>query len=407
MKRQRVIASTHTRFASSRELIRGIFNRIDKGLDWEFDFALSADALRNQIAAAERGEGPDGFIIAYFLDDEIIERLIKLDKPIVTVGVHDDRLRRRRARTVEIRNDGLAIGQVAADYINRLGKFASRAFVHLHVGREFGHSDERLAGVGASDVFESPFDEGSDEDYAALGRFLLGLPKPAAVVAAHDKRALDVLRTARKSGIKVPKELAVIGVDNDELFCTHCDPPLTSVHPGHFGMGYAAADELNKAFRSRLPGNATAVIKVPPIGIVERESTRTIPSGEVLVQRAREFISANACKGIGPSDVVASLRCSRALLYLRFREKTGSTLRQAIEDARLKEVKRLLKTTGRSLKAIASQCGFSSECRLSHLFVQRFGCPPSVWRQNANCTRPAVTWPRSGCARPPPRPSGR
>lgn len=381
LKRKRVIAAIRLGYSSCREVISGIFNRMDSGLDWDFEFALSENSLREQISKAQRNEGADGFIISSYFEKDIIENLITLDKPVVFCAIPFNRPINRKAPTVMIRNDGQAIGRLAADYLDHLGKFASRAYVHVNKHRANGYSDERLSGIAKAEVFESPFLEETDEDTAALGEFLVNLPKPAAVIAANDKRALDVMAVAHKLGIKIPNELSVVGVDNDEMLCSHCDPPLTSVQPGHYEMGYRAADELNRLLAASVPPKNVKIIKIPPKRVAERESTRATPPAEELVRRANEFINANACNGIGPVDVATHLRCSRSLIDLRYRERTGITVRQAIENRRMKEVQRLLKTTKRPLKTIAEQCGYNSESWLCHLFTQRFGISPSEWRK--------------------------
>ena len=177
----------------------------------------------------------------------------------------------------------------------------------------------------------------------------------------------------------MPGQVSVLGVDNDELLAEYSQPPLSSIHPGHADMGYKAAMELERLMN----GGRRAVFRetyIAPKRIVERESTGFVKPAAHLVARAKKFIAENALLGADTADVVAHLGCSRTLADLRFREIEGLTIHAALEERRIGEVKRLLKSTRRSVKAIAAQCGFRSACRLSHLFRQRTGMSIHDWR---------------------------
>ncbi len=52
---------------------------------------------------------------------------------------------------------------------------------------------------------------------------------PSAIFAQNDRMALGVLHTARDMGLRIPEQLAVIGVDDMPL-SSYFDPPLTTMH---------------------------------------------------------------------------------------------------------------------------------------------------------------------------------
>ena len=193
---------------------------------------------------------------------------------------------------------------------------------------------------------------------------------------------MHVLAAAEQAGLDVPRQVAVLGVDNDELLTTHCTPPLTSIQPGHFEIGFKAAAELERLMSARRSPSGRSM-SVSPSRIVERESTRPTAPGAALVERAKKFILQNMALGITTTDVVAHLGCSRNLADLRYKEIEGMTIRTAIEKIRMDEVRRLLKSTQRPMTAIAKQCGFRSPCHLAHLFRQRFGVSMGRWRESA------------------------
>src|SRR5438477_365406 len=75
----------------------------------------------------------------------------------------------------------------------------------------------------------------------------------------------------RRLGLAVPDEVAVIGVDNDELLCELSDPPLTSVIPNMHRTGYEAAALLDQMIAGKTARGETHLI--PPLGIATRQST--------------------------------------------------------------------------------------------------------------------------------------
>ena len=379
---------------SGREVLSGFVNFSEAKSFWRMRLVQSPSELTAEAVRSAEARGVDGYVISFRCSDETIRTLSATAKPVVVVGIRNSGLENRRAPTAFIFNDNESIGTAAGDFASTLGNFRSYAYVHAR--RERGYSDERLVGFrkaierhghGSVSVYATNLPEGSDADIAALSDWLAGLPKPIALMAGCDWRAMHVLDAAQKSGLDIPEQVAVIGVDNDALLDAHSSPPLTSVHPDHVKIGFLAAKNLQRMMnlRNRTVNRATTV---PPKGIAERESTRNIAPLSRLVNRAQQFISENACRGIETADVVAHLGCSRNLADLRYKAAEGMTIRAAIEKARLDEVSRLLRTTKRPLKAIAAQCGFSSSCRLSHLFRERFGVSPRHWREKEQMQKP-------------------
>lgn len=387
MKVKKIVVGISIDNGSGREVLSGFFNYTEANSLWRMRLVQSPSELTAETVRSAEASGVDGYVISFQCPDETIRALSATAKPIVVVGIRNSGLENRRAPTAFVFNDNESIGTVAGDFAATLGNFRSYAYVHAR--RERGYSDGRLIGFrsaierhghGSVNVYAANSSEGSDEDIAALSNWLAGLPKPIALMAGCDWRAMHVLDAAQKSGLDVPGQVAVIGVDNDALLDAHSSPPLTSVHPDHAKIGFLAAKELQRMMN---PRNRTVnrMTDVPPKGIVERESTRNIAPLSKLVNRAQQFISENACRGIETADVISHLGCSRNLADLRYKAAEGMTIRAAIEKARLDEVSRLLRTTRRSLKTIAAQCGFSSSCRLSHLFHERFGISPREWRK--------------------------
>ena len=371
---------------SGREQLGGIFRFIDEGHHWRPDLLQTVNSFTPDIVRMAEADGTDGFIVTWPPLPETKVELLKSNLPVVFVNVPDSELLSRNAPTTHICTDNVAIGRLGAQFLVSRGTYSAFAFVHAK--RNLGFSDMRLRGFDEElrhlgfqslPAYDTACEEGSSEDIDVLGDWLAALPRQSAVMVACDWRAIHVLKAAQKAHVHVPDQVSVLGVDNDELIIGYSQPPLSSIHPGHTDMGYKAAMELERLMNGGRRARFREIY-IPPKRIVERESTGFVKPATHLVARAKKFIAENALLGADTADVVAHLGCSRTLADLRFREIEGLTIHAALEQQRLDEVKRLLKFTKRSVKAIAAQCGFRSACRLSHLFRQRTGMSIHDWR---------------------------
>ena len=190
---------------------------------------------------------------------------------------------------------------------------------------------------------------------------------------------MQVLEACRDAGLDVPHQVAVIGVDNDEMICPHTTPPLTSVQPDHTRIGELAAEKLMEMMdgrRSTRPERILVGVK----RIEVRESTSPVTQSGRLVQRALAFITAHYAEPIRPQDVVRELKVSRRLADLRFSELQGESIGKAILHARLEAVRRMLTATNDTLENIAAACGFRKVDRMRAAFKARYGVSPSEFR---------------------------
>ena len=191
-------------------------------------------------------------------------------------------------------------------------------------------------------------------------------------MAAWDYKAIEIMGYARKLGLSIPDQIAVVGVDADPIVCGFSNPPLTSIEPDFERMGYAAAAALDAMMCGRKL-NSINRISCPPKGIVERASTYFLPTGKSLVDQAKTIIKQEATRGLSVKALSARLNVSPQLLALRFRQFEDTTPQNLILQTRLEQAKKLMRNPKIKLDAIAEQCGFSSKNRLFHVFKERFG----------------------------------
>ena len=388
-KPRNILVLLYLSYCSGRDILYGISRYARQHCRWQFHIVdlASTTALDELHRTGE--EGIDG-IITHGLESIDINAFLKKSRlPLVVVDGLAEKLGRRTSALAFVQVDNIAIGRAAADYLSSLGRFRSYGFVgrstdapgSMHPMREKGfrngvagrntevHTYQTAAGVK----------RGSFADISALADWLAELPKPAAVMAAHDLRATHVLEAAQRAKLKVPQELAVIGVDNDELYCETSDPTITSVAPDHVQLGELAARALKTLLTK--PQKLPTAICSSANTIVERQSAKPIAPATLLVERAMAFIRQNATKGISAADVAEHLGVSRRLADLRFRQMTGGTLLKAILRHRFGELKHRLRDTNMPIEKIITSCGFKTFSNAKALFRKRFGCSMRDYRQ--------------------------
>ena len=276
-------------------------------------------------------EGVAAIIITRQCSDELSAALAETSIPLVCIGIRDEHFKTRQRPTVYVHNDNSAIGDIGARHFASLGRFCSYGFVLS--------DDDVCSRIAASAVntpacvFHTSPSSNPKTNISKLSEWIKSLPKPAAVMASCDQRAIEVLSACERAHISVPDAVAVLGVDNDEFLCAHASPPLSSVMPGHREMGRIAAETLGKLRSRKSIARRCSVVIVPPCKVVERESTHRRPPSAILVERTRNFIREHATNGIDVQAVVSHLGVSRRLVEKRWREATGGTIRSAIEEA--------------------------------------------------------------------------
>lgn len=222
-------------------------------------------------------------------------------------------------------------------------------------------------------------EDGWAEEMARLTLWIKELPKPVGIMACFDIVGRHVLEACRLVNAAVPDEVAVIGVDNDELLCELADPPLSSVAPDTHQTGYLAASILDKMM-SGYPVDPVEHL-IEPLGVIVRESSDVLAIEDQEVSQAIRYIRTRACEGINVSDVLAGAPVSRRKLEARFKKLIGRTPHDEIDRVRLNRVKELLRETSLPLAEIAQRAGFEHVEYLSVVFKKKVGMPPSDYRR--------------------------
>lgn len=215
-------------------------------------------------------------------------------------------------------------------------------------------------------------------DQAHLARWLEKLPKPAGVFACFDIRGRHVLDACRAAGLRVPDDVAVVGVDNDPVLCELADPPLSSVAPDTRRTGYVAAELLDRLMAGEPVPPEPHLIR--PLGVIARRSTDALAIEDSDVSTAVRFIREHACDGISIAQVLDAVPLSRRALETRFRKLLGRTPHEEIVRVQVQRARELLTQTDLPLKAVADRVGIPHAEYLNVLFKRVTGQPPGVYR---------------------------
>ena len=366
--RKKVFIALRMAGIAGQEKLSGIFRFLGENHDWDITLVrTAAEFTPARIKDALQG-GYDGFIISIPDTEKTAALLATTSVPTVVMDIHSRALGQRPGNITFIRNSSEEIGRAAANHLLAIGTCRSYAFVHSPSVLPW--STDRCK------AFRTTLrDSGFWCHELKTPDGLQKLSRPVGVFAANDDRGYDIVEFCHSRRLRVPEDVAVLGINNDTLICENCHPKLSSIQPDFEQEGYLAAETLTKMMSGvrRKSGNAAAqTLFVGVRQIVRRESTAEIsPSGK-LVQKALAFIRKNALKGISVEDVVRHLKVSRRLADLRFRELQGTTIGETIISLRLEEVKRLLRSTKEPIDSIAAHCGYENPNYLKNLFKRRF-----------------------------------
>lgn len=371
--RARVALLIETSNAYGRTLLQGVVAYIREHAPWSF-----------YLAEQGRGDDPptwlarwkgDG-IIARIESPRIAKAVLAKNLPVVDLSAG------RFAPTVPwVETDDASIAALAADHLRERGfkQFGYCGDPRFEWSRRRRDAFQQLiaqAGFPCFDYSVSP----SAEEMGRLTTWLKKLPKPIGIFACYDVRGQQVLDACRDLGLAVPEQVAVLGVDNDELLCELAFPPLSSITPNARRAGYEAAALLDRMMRGeRLPPDET---RIPPLGISRRQSTDVLAVDDPHIAQALRFIREHACDPIDVSDVLRAVPLSRRILEQRFVQLINHTPHAEILAVRLNRAKQLIAETKLSLGEIAIRAGFEHPEYLSVVFKREEGVSPREFRQN-------------------------
>lgn len=286
-----------------------------------------------------------------------------------------------------ITGDYIAAGRKVAEffYIKGYSDFAYYGYENVVWSDERGQGfREGLMenGVDASHIHEFRKQSLDDLWYyesQPLKEWLAALPKPVAVFACDDTRANKIIELCSTMSLRVPIDVAVIGVDNDDIICQLSCPELSSMSLDVEKAGYETA-ELIMRMREDKRQKPYDII-VHDTGIVERTSTDFFATRNPNVLKALSYIHMNISHPMSVSDVVEQVPVSRRLLEQEFREETSTSIYEYISRLRMNKLAQLLLTVDEPIEALAMRIGLTDSKNLSRQFKAYKGMTPLEYKK--------------------------
>lgn len=306
------------------------------------------------------------------------------------------------AKTVRVTSDDQRIGQMAVDFLAQRGHSAI-GFLGIEetVGNQWSIERRlgveracRQLGLAVTHLCVPPMDLAIDQaTLTRIATWLAGLPKPVGIVACCDEFGRYAIEACGIADLTIPEQVAVIGVDNDELQCELVRPSLSSIDQNSAQEGYLAAQLLADMLDGKRvsPGRHL----VPPATVIERNSTAFIVTNDPYVLNAIVYIQANVHTVLDVKRIAAAIGVSGSTLQRRFRKACGKTVHATILAFRIRRATQLLVTTDLPLKVIAKRSGFRYPQYMTNVFTRTLGVTPALVRQRK--AAPAET--RPGMAR--------
>jgi LacI family transcriptional regulator len=383
-KRFRVALLIESSRAYGRQLLRGIASFARERGDWVYFH--EERSLGDDAPARLKLWRPDG-VIARLAGDNLIDQIRRLRIPAVDL-YHEEEL--PGIPGVAVDQDALAEMAVAHFIERGFQNFAYCGFAGvLFSDLRESQFVKRLVGQGRPvHVFRYPpllalsglaaVEAHALQYTASLVHWLAELPKPVALLACNDMRGRQVLAACDEAKIAVPDEVAVLGVDNDDVQCELSNPPLSSIDPNAWESGYQSAQLLQLLLdRQKVPDRRHLV---SPSRIAVRRSTDILAIADRKVADAVGFVRLHACNGFDGDVMASRLGVSRSTLERWFRRILNHSLTDEIVRVQVNRVAELLLTTNLTLEKIAGRTGFDHVETMSRIFKRRQGLSPGQYR---------------------------
>lgn len=383
MKRLRHVAVLiESSRAAGRGLIEGVARYSQQCRSWSLYF--EPRGLETTLPRWLKNWKGDG-ILARLDNREMAEQVMEIGIPVVDLrGALDD----QRFNLI-VRGDNVKIVEMAFEHLRGQGL---QQFAYCGTAPGANRIMDHRRSCFLTLVEKSGFDcadfpsrksarrsSGWEREIDLIANWLKTLPKPVGILACNDDRGYQVIEACRQASIRVPDEIAVIGVDNDTVLCNMSVPPLSSIDPDAERIGFEASAWLDRLMSGESPPKQPTTIE--PRGLVRRHSTDVLAIEDPDVVAAVRFIREQACSGVRVQDVLKQVPISQSELERRFQRYLGRTPKAELLRVQIAHARRLLIETDLQLGDIAQQSGFSNEKYFSDVFYRLTNFRPATYRR--------------------------
>ena len=202
---------------------------------------------------------------------------------------------------------------------------------------------------------------------------------PCGAICQSEHRAVwSLIHEAQTRGLRVPEDIAVVGVGNDPIICLTSQPTLSSVSVPSEEMGRLAAELLHR----KLCGEPVESVLTPPDGIVERGSTKMLAINDAAVSAAVVYIRERYRSRVSTAEVAHRVGLARRTLELRFARAMGCSVQEEVRRFRLERTTWLMTHTDMRINAIAAEVGMPDLPGFSRFVKKQTGHSPREYRRH-------------------------
>ena len=363
----------------TRKLLRGVKRYISEHGPWSVFIEMRA--LDSKIPPWLHNWHGDG-IIARSFGQEMVDAITATGVPAVEL-----RASKLGHQMPFVGVDNHALGEMVAEHLLERG-FRNFGCYEIDIESFFEERRDNFVQTLAARGFRCDCYRSKERgehpsqwelQQAELIDWISQLPKPVGIMACTDQLAFWLLDACNRAGIAVPEEVAVVGVEDDEVLCEMATPPLSSVQFSAVRTGYEAASLLDRMMSGEPPPPQPLLIA--PIGITTRGSSDVVAIEDPLVAKALRFIRERSRDAIKVDDVSAAVGMSRSTLERRMRRLLGRSPQEEITRVKLNHVRELLVETNLSLEKVAERAGFAHVQYMVELFRTHFDTTPGQYRK--------------------------
>lgn len=212
-----------------------------------------------------------------------------------------------------------------------------------------------------------------------LERWIARWRTPVGVLVTQDILGRYLANACVNAGLRIPDDVALIGLGNEPLICLHPEPSLSSIDLNSERVGYEAAALLDRMMQGKAVPAAPKFIE--PAELIVRRSTDAFVVDDPIVVAALRYIGENCYTDLRVDAVADHVHVTVRSLERHFRAALGRTMSEEITRLRLERAKRLLVESDILVKNVAHQCGFRDVKHFHKMFSAAEGTSPGEFRK--------------------------
>jgi len=371
----------------TRKLIRGVI-RWSK-LYGPVTIAASPGHVEQKFSKPESTKHAG--IISRLSTPGVLEAQKRWNIPVITIEPSEEKynIQKEKLGISEILSNSPKIAQMGAEHFLSL-EIHHFAFCGLPFRRWSDIREKefcRIINSHGAECFVYPFPQPlchrtRQEEAPFLVQWIASLPKPVGIMACNDDRGTQIIEICNTHGWHVPEQVAVLGVDNDDLICELTSPPLSSIALDLENTGFRVAECLYNLISQQISGYHC--IPLEPTQIITRLSSDVTQYDDPIVRQAVRFIRENYQSPIGANNIAEELDISRRTLERRFSAILNRSIWEQIQMYRLAQAKELLVCTDDTVEQIAEMIGFGNPKQMLRIFKKFENTTPAQFRSQKN-----------------------